>query len=169
MQAMREDVRAAVDACHWMVLPVSENPTGAAQGALAMEVADGCDPGIVAFIEGLNDEVTFAEATREREILRSYGGGCHQKIGVTVLTRATGTLLSLRGVTDDGRRLDSPPWPDHESWTARADGFTWTSGLTVWRRLAEQGQWVNGSAEGLGEDEDPRVDVIAGRLEALVR
>lgn len=125
------------DRCHWMILPISANPTGAAQGALAMEIADGCDPEIAALIAGLNDEVTFAEATREREILRSYGGGCHQKIGVTVLMRGSDQLVSLRGVTDDGTILESPPWPEAED------------ALRIWRRLAAEGQWVNGVDEGV--------------------
>lgn len=125
------------DRCHWMILPVSANPTGAAQGALAMEIADGCDPAIASLITSLNDEVTFAEATREREILRSYGGGCHQKIGVTVLTRGSGQLLSLRGLTDDGTILESPPWPEAEA------------ALQMWRRLAAEGQWVSEVDEGI--------------------
>lgn len=125
------------DRCHWMILPVSANPTGAAQGALAMEIADGCDPKIAALIRRLNDEVTFAEATREREILRSYGGGCHQKIGVTVLTRGAEQLVSLRGVTDDGTILESTLWPEAKA------------GLQRWRRLAAEGQWVNEVDEGI--------------------
>lgn len=169
MESMREGVRAAIDACNWMVLPVSENPTGAAQGALAMEIADDCDPQIAALLARLNDATTFEEATCERDILRSYGGGCHQKIGVTVLTRRTIPIVSLRGVTDDGRVLDTVSWPDSDPWTARGEGFTWTSGLQNWRRLALLGTWVNGCAEGLGEDEDPRVDAIAPRVEVLSR
>jgi porphobilinogen deaminase len=105
-----------------------------------MEIADGCDPEIAALIRGLNDEVTFAEATREREILRSYGGGCHQKIGVTVLTRGSEQLVSLRGVTDDGTVLESPPWPEAES------------DLSIWRSLAAEGVWVNGVDEGVHLD-----------------
>lgn len=136
LDRLADKVRDAVDRCYWMVLPISENPTGAAQGALAMEIADDCDPEIAALIEGLNDKVTFAEATREREILRSYGGGCHQKIGVTVLTCGSEQLVSLRGVTDDGTILESPLWPEAES------------DLRIWRGLAAEGVWVNGMNEG---------------------
>ena len=209
LQSMREAVRAAIDGCRWMILPVSENPTGAAQGALAMEIASDGDPDVAAVVIALNDESTFAEATREREILRSHGGGCHQKIGVTVLSRPYGTVLSVRGLTDAGEILDrfqleterkAPPttpdkvWPrdahDGERltrqpiaaphpepgaglWIARAealpigwqveDSFVWTAGLQTWRRMAARGIWVSGSAEGLGEREDPRTDAIAGR------
>jgi hydroxymethylbilane synthase len=144
LDRLAEKVREAVDRCHWMVLPISENPTGAAQGALAMEIADDCNPRIVALLDRLNDRIAFAEATREREILRSYGGGCHQKIGVTVLTRGSEQLVSLRGVTDDGTVLQSPPWPEAES------------DLRMWRCLAADGVWVNGVREGLW-DGDPLI------------
>src|SRR5687768_4417000 len=107
LDRLADQVRDPVDRCYFMVLPISENPTGAAQGALAIEIADHCDPRIVRLLERMNDKTTFDEATREREILRSYGGGCHQKIGVTVLTRGSEQLLSLRGVTDDGTVLQS--------------------------------------------------------------
>jgi hydroxymethylbilane synthase len=137
LDRLADKVRDAVDRCYTMVLPISANPTGAAQGALAMEIADGCNPRIVRLLEQLNDAVTFAEATREREILRSYGGGCHQKIGVTVVTRGADQLVSFRGLTDDGTVLESLPWPEAES------------GLRRWRELAAEGAWVNGIDEGL--------------------
>ncbi len=210
--SMREEVRSNLNLCHWMVLPISENPTGAAQGALAMEVSTAGDSDVIRVIGSMNDEITFSDATRERQILRSYGGGCHQKIGVTVLTRPYGTLVSLRGQTDEGETLDrfelerdrkaptaapdkiwptdtaeanwlgreplDVPQPDSDSgyWVARADALpaswevdasrpVWTAGLRTWKKLAERGIWVNGSAEGLGEDEDPRTDVLAdGRI-----
>jgi hydroxymethylbilane synthase len=208
-ESMRTEVRAALARCRWMILPVSENPTGAAQGALAIEVRSDVSADVAAIVASLNDETTFDEATREREILRSHGGGCHQKIGVTVLTRPYGTVISVRGLTDAGKTLNRfhleterrtpPTTPDKvwsryagdgdrstretlpaqqpESgvglWVARAealppgwrveDGIIWTAGLRTWERLAQRGIWVNGSAEGLGEREDPRADVLAGR------
>ena len=39
----------------------------------------------------------------------------------------------------------------------------------TWRRLAERGVWVNGCADGLGDDEHPPVDVLAGRSVKWVR
>jgi hydroxymethylbilane synthase len=207
--SMREEVRHNLDRCRWMILPSKENPTGAAQGALAMEIATEGDAKIAAVVESLNDATTFREATRERDILRSYGGGCHQKIGVTVLSRPFGTIVSLRGLTDAGEALDrfeleserktprttrDKTWPagtendrmtreplrvaqpadDRGLWVARAEALpeewtvdetrlVWTAGLKTWKRLAARGVWVNGSAEGLGEEEDPRADIIAHR------
>ena len=32
----------------------------------------------------------------------------------------------------------------------------WVSGLETWKNIAERGIWVNGSADGLGEDIDPK-------------
>jgi hydroxymethylbilane synthase len=182
LASMRETVRGVIECCRWMILPVRENPTGAAQGALAMEIATDASADIVALVGSLNDPATFAEASREREILRSYGGGCHQKIGVTVLSRPYGQVVSVRGLTDAGETLERfELWPPAERpssedglWVAHAaalpDGgnveeetIVWTANLKTWRRLAARGIWVNGSAEGLGQQEDPRADVIAGR------
>jgi len=214
--SMREEVRRNLDQCRWMILPAKENPTGAAQGALAMEIATTGDSQIAALVSSLNHETTFSEATREREILSSWGGGCHQKIGVTVLSRPYGTIVSLRGLTDAGEVLDrfdleterktprttrdkvwpvnprdddwmsreplevSQPNDDADFWVARAEALpvnwnlnesrlVWTAGLKTWKRLAKRGVWVNGSAEGLGEDEDPRAGVIAGRATRWVK
>jgi hydroxymethylbilane synthase len=57
-------------------------------------------------IAPINCADTFSAVEHEREILRSYGGGCHQKIGASVLRRPFGQVTFLRGVTDDGRVLD---------------------------------------------------------------
>lgn len=214
--SMRQEVRRNLQLCHWMVLPIRDNPTGAAQGALAMEVAIPGNPEITRIIESINDGTTFSDAVRERQILRSYGGGCHQKIGVTVLTRPYGRIVSLRGQTDTGEALDrfelererttprtsrdrvwpaepgegewlgreplDVPQPDDDAgyWVARADALpkswsidssrrVWAAGLRTWRRLAERGVWVNGSAEGLGEDEDPGIDIIADRTTRWIK
>ena len=52
-------------------------------------------------------------------------------------------------------------------WVARASAWpkriqpapklVWTAGLQTWRSLAERGVWVQGCSEGLGENEDTRV------------
>jgi hydroxymethylbilane synthase len=55
----------------------------------------------------LNCAETFAAVEREREILRGYGGGCHQKIGVSVLRRPFGEITFLRGLADNGEVLDN--------------------------------------------------------------
>lgn len=102
----REEVRRAIDRCRWMVLPLSANPAAAAQGAVAVEVAEG-RPELLDLLAPIHHAETFRAVTREREILRGYGGGCHQKIGVSVLERPYGEVLFLRGLTDDGRALET--------------------------------------------------------------
>lgn len=208
--ATREELREALSKCRWMVLPLRENPSAPAQGALAIEIvtrrAD-----IRELLAPLNCAGTFAAVTREREILRGYGGGCHQKIGTSVVRRPWGEITFLRGLTDDGRVLDSCSlnssqprpaqisrerlWPldSAESdwfrrehipvkpgadtsalWIAKADALpddwypargqvVWASGVQTWKRLAQRGVWVHGSAESLGEQETPNIAELAGQ------
>jgi hydroxymethylbilane synthase len=200
-------LREALSQCRWMVLPLGANPTAAAQGALAVEIKSGR-----AELRELLATITSAEAfeatVREREILRSYGGGCHQKIGTSVLRRPYGEITFLRGLTDDGVVLREvslranhlrPPkiakemmWPltpvdsdwfkrepvpatmpNSPLWVAKADALpedaivpdsqiVWTAGSKTWLKLVSRGIWVNGSADGLGEKEDPRIETLAG-------
>ena len=98
-------VRSCLDACKWQVLPLSVNPTAAAQGALAIEMLDGA--GTAEIRREVQSTVicsdTFACVNQERAILQSLGGGCHQKIGCTILKRQWGTITFLRGHTDKSR------------------------------------------------------------------
>jgi hydroxymethylbilane synthase len=50
-----------------------------------------------------------------------------------------------------------------ETWSLPDSAIVWAAGSTTWRRLARRGVWVNGCADGLGDDESPNVDVLAGR------
>ena len=190
-----------------MVLPLAANPTAAAQGALAIEIKSG-RPELRELFASINSADAFETTIREREILRSYGGGCHQKIGTSVLRRPYGEITFLRGLTDDGvvlkaiRLTPSRPrpskiahelmWPNTQAdsdwfkraavpatipnsslWVAKADALpedatvsdsrlVWTAGSKTWLKLASRGIWVHGSADGLGEKEDPRLETLAG-------
>ncbi|MBC7384850.1 MAG: hydroxymethylbilane synthase [Cryobacterium sp.] len=96
---VRSEIRKTLSQKSWMVLPISANPPAAAQGALAIEVrSDRKD--LEEILSQINCASTYSSVTEEREILRGHGGGCHQKIGVAVLPRDYGTVLSLRGLTD---------------------------------------------------------------------
>jgi len=206
-----EDVKSflkgQISRCLWMVLPVSANPPAAAQGALAIEVLRKRTD-LIELLHSINDRETFNSVTQERKILKSYGGGCHQKIGVAVLDRPYGQILSLRGLSDQGEILEQwkilkaqnkkfskdEVWPlsseekirfnrevlpvnlssltGKSLWVAKYEawpkGFeplvgavVWCSGLETWKKLARRGIWVNGSSEGLGEQEDMRIEVLA--------
>jgi hydroxymethylbilane synthase len=49
------------------------------------------------------------------------------------------------------------------AWTVSPDRLVWAAGGATWRKLAARGLWVHGSAEGLGDDEGPGIDHLAGR------
>ncbi len=130
----RAELRRMLSQCRWMVLPLSANPSAPAQGALAIELARS-RPELRELLAPINCAETFAAVTREREILGGYGGGCHQKIGVSVLCRPFGEVTFLRGVTDDGRTLDScslqsskprpPRIPKAQLWPLKSSDVDW--------------------------------------------
>ena len=205
--ATQAELRNALSQCRWMVLPLRANPNAPAQGALAVEIKSG-RPDLHERLAAISCAETFATTQREREILRGYGGGCHQKIGASVLRRPYGEITFLRGLTDDGQILNTSSmkpahprpqqvssdlmWPlkttdsdwfkrepvpatipNSPLWVARADALpedasisdsqiVWASGLRTWERMAQRGVWVNGCAEGLGEQENPRIETITG-------
>jgi len=202
-------MRALIENCRFMVLPISLNPAAAAQGALAIEILR-TNEMLKELCGRLSDLRSVESVNEEREILQSYGGGCHQKIGVTILQREFGRVLSLRGITDQGEILhkwrvdDGVEWaraksadavfphdPKENSWferqelpcrdlaevpalfVARADALPtsfkasgkqilWTSGVASWQKLALRGLWVNGTFDGLGENEDPALEQLCG-------
>lgn len=102
----KKELRAALSQCRFMVMPLRESPSAPAQGALAIEISRKRDD-IRKMVAPINCADTFSTVEREREILRSFGGGCHQKIGASVLPRSFGEVTFLRGLTDDGQVLDS--------------------------------------------------------------
>ncbi len=206
----RVELRRALDRCRWMVLPLLASPSAPAQGALAIEIAAGRDD-LRQMLAEINCVATFDAVRRERQILKSHGGGCHQAIGVSVLIRPYGEVTIVRGLDQAGGDVSRtelvpvrprPPrldagllWPRGEadtewftresvavpipeegvtmlvakadalplSWTLSDDCIVWAAGLRTWRKLAQRGIWVNGSAEGLGEQELPRLETLAGR------
>jgi hydroxymethylbilane synthase len=145
------ELRDALSQCRWMVMPLRENPSAPAQGALAIEISRKRDD-MRELIAPLNCTDTYGAVAAEREILRSYGGGCHQKIGASVLHRAYGEITFLRGLTDDGRVLDgralkpSKPRPAKisrdEMWPLESSDADWftrekiqVDPLSLWERV----------------------------------
>jgi hydroxymethylbilane synthase len=49
------------------------------------------------------------------------------------------------------------------TWSLADNAVVWAAGSVTWRRLAARGVWVNGCADGLGDDDLPPVDRLAGR------
>jgi hydroxymethylbilane synthase len=193
-------LRMALDQCQWMVLPLTENPNAAAQGALAVEIATHRTE-ILDLLIPMNCQKTFLSAQREREILKEFGGGCHLALGMSVLQRSYGRLEIVKGLTPKGEHLHlkkfipKKPLPagiqtsrlefssertanqvvignvdalfvaKAEAWTSQAAAckVLWTAGLQTWKKLSKLGVWVNGSAEGLGETENPDIEALLAR------
>lgn len=105
LQSTRQQLQSWMGMFQWMVLPLQENPNAAAQGALAIEYRRDRKE-IRESLEGLNVISDYQCVQREREILSQYGGGCHQKIGISVLERPYGRIEIVKGESDSGEKID---------------------------------------------------------------
>ena len=94
------EIRKVINNSVWQIPPLSENPCAPAQGAIAIEVKDNRKD-IINLVEAINHPKTFESVQVERKILSSYGGGCHQKIGVSFEKKSFGDVLTLKGITDE--------------------------------------------------------------------
>ncbi|WP_374034110.1 hydroxymethylbilane synthase [Bdellovibrio bacteriovorus] len=200
----QQQLRQYFNELNWVVLPLSVNPNAAAQGALAVEVLKSRQD-LQDLLQSIHHADTFQCSQKERDVLSSFGGGCHQKIGVAVLARPYGQITLLKGLTDAGQVLDkrelklnnpAPQFAAQELWSsevtaerealksyqipagtnglfvARSEAwpadlkwsdFVWTAGLKTWKNLSQKGIWVHGCAESLGEQEEARMDILAGK------
>ncbi|MBY0384759.1 hydroxymethylbilane synthase, partial [bacterium] len=104
-QETQDFLKNSLKELSWMVLPISLNPPAAAQGALAIEICEGRED-LKEILKSIHCEATFQAVNHEREMLKNWGGGCHQKIGVCVLPRSYGTLTSAQGQRDTGELID---------------------------------------------------------------
>ena len=94
-----------LEAFSWMVIPASQNPCAPGQGALALEVKTG-NREIIELLNKINDLQVFNNVQQEREKLKKYGGGCHQKIGVSIEDHPLGKVITEKGLTPDSEEID---------------------------------------------------------------
>lgn len=75
-----------VEGLNFMILPSSEFPAAASQGALGIEcLASRDDQGeLLSKLKKLEDKETVSEIIRERQAFAAYGGGCHLAVGINV-------------------------------------------------------------------------------------
>ncbi len=97
-------IREVLNVSIFMILPQSIFPSAPAQGALCAEVRKD-DINTISIIEKLRNTETEETTNEERQILSKYGGGCHQKIGVTVLKRAFGKVVFVSGLSIEGKEI----------------------------------------------------------------
>ena len=99
-QVMKDNI----DQCLWTITPLSQNPTSPGQGALGIEVKRE-NQELIKMIEDISDRETIQCVNQEREVLKQYGGGCHQKIGVSYVPSHFGLIQIKKGETDDGKQF----------------------------------------------------------------
>ncbi|MBL7542361.1 MAG: hypothetical protein JNL11_01025 [Bdellovibrionaceae bacterium] len=79
------------------IIPLSQSPTSAAQGALAIEIASK-NRRIKNILKAINATEDFRLVTEERQHFKSWGGGCHQKMGVTLKMQSEHVMRFERGL-----------------------------------------------------------------------
>lgn len=122
----QEELRGYLKHLNWMVLPLSIFPTAPAQGALAIEAkADRAD--LKELLSAIHCEKTASAVKQERARFSSYGGGCHQKIGLIVADHPRlGRMEYFYGMLDSGEVIHeikasaSPPSPQESRWPEEA-------------------------------------------------
>ena len=105
-EELRKELKHYIDQCLWTIVPLSINPCSPGQGALAIETRIN-DENLNSLLEKVNYETEFKNVESERKILSDYGGGCHQKIGVSYISHKHGLIISKRGENQDGKHFES--------------------------------------------------------------
>ncbi|MDZ4724824.1 MAG: hydroxymethylbilane synthase [Leptospira sp.] len=186
LKEIRSYIHSVLQKCLFMVLPLSENPSAPAQGAICVEIRKK-DEKIRETLQTLIDIETQRNVSEERQILKKYGGGCHQKIGVSVLTSNQNKILSIKGETDQGEILKyieinrsrqnkkefilSQEFQNQKTLDKihydPSCQILWTNDLPIWETLAKEGIWVHGSNEGFGFD-TTHIDKIMPNPRSLI-
>ena len=89
----------------WIILPLSIFPTAPGQGAIGIEIRKDRDD-LKKIINQINNKSVFDNVLKEKDTLSKYGGGCQQKIGVSIYSKNRRTIYSLKGKTEQGKELD---------------------------------------------------------------
>jgi hydroxymethylbilane synthase len=87
----------------------------------------------------------------ERIAIERVALTAHASTALSRLSRTAGLWIT---------RADALP----DDVTPARDQLVWASGLRTWRKLAARRIWVHGSADGLGDEEAPEIDRLAGRV-----
>ena len=103
---LKATLKKYINECLWSVLPLSINPCSPGQGALAIETRIK-DNKINEILNEINISIDYSNVIEERNILKNYGGGCHQKIGVSYISHKLGLVVSKRGEDESGNHFES--------------------------------------------------------------
>ena len=97
----RQFLKEALKSLKFMVLPLSANPTAAAQGALAVEVLKS-NREMLDKLSLCDHAETRRAVESERERLRAHGGGCHAPMGFSFVTHKHGLIQFEKGKSHEG-------------------------------------------------------------------
>ncbi len=113
---IQKQIQNVFSQCLWMVLPLSEFPTAAAQGALALEVP--VQSSMLPTLEKMSNLQVAQCVELERQTHKSYGGGCHQAMGFSALALSEGILFFSSG-QDEGLNFKTQEWRPKRNLPAR--------------------------------------------------
>ena len=99
-------IRECLEKHRCVILPLSIFPSAPAQGAIGIEVANK-NKHLIKIIESINDIETFENVNLERKIMSEYGGGCSQKIGVSIWNKNNSKIKSINGLTEQNIKLET--------------------------------------------------------------
>ena len=102
---LKKELKNYINQCFWTIVPLSINPCSPGQGALAIELRID-DNKLNSLLKKINFKTDFENVENERKILKNYGGGCHQKIGVSYIHHQHGTVVSKRGEDEKGAHFE---------------------------------------------------------------
>ncbi len=212
-QSSKEVLEELIKDLNFSVLPLSEFPCAAAQGALAIEYGKNLESNseLVEIINKLNHSNTIEEVSLERKSFLSFGGGCHLAVGISVKKCGDFKAEYLSGTCDDqiinekneirtvntrAPKTERPfigvpphrPRPSMKNYVydelidkriidnknkitssniyvtssyvidalkniEKQNPFVWTAGSSTWKKVLENGFWVNGCSDSCGEEE----------------
>lgn len=107
LPSSRQTLTGLLDGLNFMVLPCSQFPAAASQGALALEtrVDELKDSDFLELMAKIQHEDTRQEVEKERLAFNQYGGGCHLAVGVTV-RKVNGGMIEVHKGQVDGKDIN---------------------------------------------------------------
>lgn len=89
----------------WKLMPLDEYPCAPGQGALCLETLDD-NPIAKKILNKIQDSKLIEEINHERQLLKKYGGGCHQKFGVSFIHFKDKKYLIAKGKSLENENID---------------------------------------------------------------
>ena len=152
-ECIKNYIKACLNESVYMCLPLSENPCLPAQGGLVAEYLKE-NKEVETLVQKIHYPLVQSLIDDERKILKSYGGGCHQKIGVSCISTKFGKITYIRGKSDMGGEISkieyklehtTPPLSLDYCWPLDIkDGLKFTR-LSINQNMPNGNIWVSRS------------------------